>query len=44
MHTDKSIIDKVLGYIDREELARLAMDVVSIPSPTGSEGEVARFI
>jgi acetylornithine deacetylase/succinyl-diaminopimelate desuccinylase-like protein len=44
MLTDRGTIDKVLSHIDREELARLAMDVVSIPSPTGSEGEVARFI
>lgn len=44
MHTDSGTIDKVLSLIDREELARLAMDIVSIPSPTGSEGEVARFI
>jgi acetylornithine deacetylase/succinyl-diaminopimelate desuccinylase-like protein len=44
MRTDRSTIDKVLAHIDREELARLAMDVVSIPSPTGSEGEVAKFI
>ncbi|MBI2370515.1 MAG: M20/M25/M40 family metallo-hydrolase [Deltaproteobacteria bacterium] len=44
MRTDKATIEKVLSYIDREELARLAMDVVSIPSPTGSEGEVAKFI
>ena len=44
MHADSGTIDKVLSLIDHEELARLAMDVVSIPSPTGSEGEVARFI
>lgn len=44
MRSDRASIEKVLGCIDREELARLAMDVVSIPSPTGSEGEVARFI
>jgi len=44
MRTDRDAIEKVLGHIDREELARLAMDVVSIPSPTGGEGEVARFI
>lgn len=44
MRTDSATIDKVLKIIDREELARLAMDVVSIPSPTGGEGEVAKFI
>ncbi len=44
MRTDSETIKKVLSYIDREELARLAMDIVSIPSPTGSEGEVAKFI
>jgi len=44
MHADRGTIDKVLSLIDREELTRLAMDIVSIPSPTGSEGEVARFI
>lgn len=44
MRTESGTIDKVLSTIDREELARLAMDIVSIPTPTGSEGEVARFI
>jgi len=44
MRTSSSTVEKVLGQIDREELARLAMDIVSIPSPTGSEGEVAKFI
>lgn len=44
MRTDGSTVEKVLSHIDREELARLAMDVVSIPSPTGSEAAVAKFI
>ena len=44
MRIDSGTIEKVLRHIDREELARLAMDIVSIPTPTGSEGEVARFI
>lgn len=44
MRIDSGTIEKVLSHIDREELTRLAMDIVSIPSPTGSEGEVGRFI
>ena len=44
MQTDQATLEKVFSHIDREELARLAMDVVSIPTPTGSEEEVARFI
>jgi acetylornithine deacetylase/succinyl-diaminopimelate desuccinylase-like protein len=44
MPNETTSIEKILSHIDREELARLAMDVVSIPSPTGSEGEVSKFI
>jgi acetylornithine deacetylase/succinyl-diaminopimelate desuccinylase-like protein len=44
MRIDSGTIEKVLSHIDREELTRLAMDIVSIPSPTGSEGAVGRFI
>ena len=44
MHTDEATLEKVFSHIDREELAKLAMDVVNFPTPTGSEEEVARFI
>jgi acetylornithine deacetylase/succinyl-diaminopimelate desuccinylase-like protein len=44
MRTDKETLARVLGHIDREELSQLAMDVVNIPTPTGSEAEVAKFI
>jgi acetylornithine deacetylase/succinyl-diaminopimelate desuccinylase-like protein len=35
---------KIFTLIHREELTRLAMDLVNIPSPTGREGKVAEFI
>ena len=44
MRTDQQTLERVLGHIDREELSQLAMDVVNIPTPTGSEEEVAKFI
>ena len=44
MLTERGTIEEVLSCIDSEELAPLAMDVVSIPTPTGSAGEVAKFI
>jgi acetylornithine deacetylase/succinyl-diaminopimelate desuccinylase-like protein len=41
---DSQAAKKVLACIDRDELARLACDLTSIPSPTGKEKEVAEFI
>lgn len=44
MRTDPSLIDKVLGLVDRAALVTLACDIVSIPSPTGSEKGVSQYI
>jgi succinyl-diaminopimelate desuccinylase len=46
----QSVLEDVLGKIDREELVRLAQKLVSIPSvvrpeePDGDENSVARFV
>lgn len=37
-------LTKIFSFIDKEELTRLAMDLVNIPSPTGKEGEIAQYI
>lgn len=37
-------IDKALGRIDQDAVTRLAVDLVSIPSPTGAERPVATFL
>jgi acetylornithine deacetylase/succinyl-diaminopimelate desuccinylase-like protein len=46
--TDESTIarakEKVLSLIDREQVVRLACDLVDIPSPTGSEQAIADYI
>src|ERR1700693_3345471 len=44
MAFDKETAKKVLAQIDRKELAQLACDLTSIPSPTGQEKAVAEFI
>jgi acetylornithine deacetylase/succinyl-diaminopimelate desuccinylase-like protein len=44
MAFDKEAAKKVLAEIDREELAQLACDLTSIPSPTGKEKTIAEFI
>lgn len=44
MAIDKEGAKKVLAEIDRDELAQLACDLVSIPSPTGQEKAIAEFI
>ncbi len=41
---ENKVIEDVLGKIDREELTRLVMQLVDIPSPPGEEAEVAEFI
>jgi hypothetical protein len=41
---DGEAAKKVLACIDRDELAQLACDLTSIPSPTGQEKAVAEFI
>lgn len=35
---------EIFEQIDKDELTRLAMDLVNLPSPTGEEGLIARFI
>jgi len=44
MALDKDAAKKVLAHIDRDELAQLACDLTSIPSPTGQEKAIAEFI
>ncbi|MBI5968170.1 MAG: M20/M25/M40 family metallo-hydrolase [Deltaproteobacteria bacterium] len=40
----KEALAKIFRRIRKEELTRLAMDLVNIPSPTGEEGKIAQFI
>src|SRR3954464_9059003 len=44
MPIDSDVAQQVLAHIDRAELARLACDLVDIPSPTGQERAVADYI
>jgi len=44
MAIDREAAQKVLTQIDKDELARLACDLVDIPSPTGQEKRLAEFI
>ncbi|HLH22540.1 MAG TPA: M20/M25/M40 family metallo-hydrolase [Chloroflexota bacterium] len=44
MPIDETLARQVLAYIDRDELAQLACDIVSIPSPTGQEKGVAEHL
>src|SRR5215208_7067637 len=44
MPIDNEVAQQVLAHIDRAELARLACDLVDIPSPTGQERAVADYI
>jgi acetylornithine deacetylase/succinyl-diaminopimelate desuccinylase-like protein len=44
MALDPAAAKKVLAQIDRNELAQLACDLTSIPSPTGQEKAIAEFI
>ena len=44
MSLNKEAAQQVLAQIDRNELAQLACDLTSIPSPTGQEKAVAEFI
>ena len=44
MSLNKEAAQQVLALIDRDELAQLACDLTSIPSPTGQEKAVAEFI
>ncbi len=41
MHSGLMTLEKVFSHTHREELASLAMDVVQVPRPTGSDK--ARF-
>ena len=40
----QSIESKVMQYVDKKELVRLAGDLVDIPSPSGREIQVAEYI
>jgi acetylornithine deacetylase/succinyl-diaminopimelate desuccinylase-like protein len=44
MPLNKEVASQVLAHIDRDELAQLACDLTSIPSPTGQEKAVAEYI
>ncbi|MBM2832238.1 MAG: dimer protein [Dehalococcoidia bacterium] len=44
MILDKTDLEKALGKINREELVQLTMDLVNIPSHTGSEKQIAEFM
>lgn len=44
MSFDPEAAEKVLQYIDRDELAQLGCDLTSIPSPTGQEKAIGEFI
>ena len=40
----QEIQERVLAQLDRDELMGMVRDLVSIPSPTGSEAEVADYL
>src|SRR3990172_6409615 len=44
MILDNADLEKALGKIDRDELVKLSMDLVNIPSHTGSEKQIAEFM
>jgi succinyl-diaminopimelate desuccinylase len=44
MSLNKEAAQQVLAQIDRDELAQVACDLTSIPSPTGQEKAVAEYI
>ena len=44
MALDEQAAKKILGCIDRNELAKLGSELTSIPSPTGQEKAIAEFI
>jgi acetylornithine deacetylase/succinyl-diaminopimelate desuccinylase-like protein len=44
MPLNKEAAQQVLAQIDRDELAQLACDLTSIPSPTGQEKAIAEYI
>jgi acetylornithine deacetylase/succinyl-diaminopimelate desuccinylase-like protein len=44
MALDKTAAQRILGNIDRDELAQLGCDLANIPSPTGQEKAMADFI
>lgn len=39
---DEQLLSKAIAHIDRDRLVQLVMQLVDIPSPTGSEGDMAR--
>jgi acetylornithine deacetylase/succinyl-diaminopimelate desuccinylase-like protein len=44
MALDKEAAKKILDQIDRDELSQLGCDLTSIPSPTGQEKAIGKFI
>jgi len=44
MSLDQQAAKQILAHIDSDELAQLACDLTSIPSPTGQEKAVAEYI
>lgn len=44
MSFDPEAAEKVLQYIDSDELAQLGCDLTSLPSPTGQEKAIGEFI
>lgn len=44
MALDQEAANKVIDRIDRDELAQLACDLTSIPSPTGQEKAIGEYI
>ncbi len=44
MSLNKEAAEKILAQINRDELAQLACDLTSIPSPTGQEKAIAEYI
>jgi acetylornithine deacetylase/succinyl-diaminopimelate desuccinylase-like protein len=39
-----SMSDDVLGYVDEQSVARLARDMIDIPSPVGGERALAEYL
>jgi acetylornithine deacetylase len=41
---NQELLAKAIGQIDRDRLVKLTIDLTNIPSPTGSEGDIARAL
>ncbi|MBM4222020.1 MAG: hypothetical protein FJ170_08750, partial [Gammaproteobacteria bacterium] len=42
--TDPNLVTRALEHIDRDRLVDLVVQLVNVPSPTGSEGDMARAL